>query len=159
MLTGGNRITCMIQDMFPGLDLYYTDPAQHIITAGYGLDDLYHDLPTCGCFGILGVLMWSRRAIARDATFCEQSGSVAALCIAPRTVQYRTALHCTAVRYSTELVSSGRSQHQPSLTELLHYFSVVDIHRVSHISWKHPQERTRSLSLLGATATQAQADG
>ena len=30
--------------MFPGLDLYYTDPAQHLITAGWDRDDLDHDL-------------------------------------------------------------------------------------------------------------------
>ena len=31
----------MIQHMFPAWDLYYTDPAQHlIITAGYDIDDL-----------------------------------------------------------------------------------------------------------------------
>ena len=28
------------QDRFPGLDLYYTAPAQHLITAGWDLDDL-----------------------------------------------------------------------------------------------------------------------
>ena len=26
--------------MFPGLDLHYTDPAQHLITAVYDIDDL-----------------------------------------------------------------------------------------------------------------------
>ena len=26
--------------MFPGLDLYYADPAQHVITAGHDLDYL-----------------------------------------------------------------------------------------------------------------------
>ena len=26
--------------MFPGLDLYYTDPAQQLVTAGSDLDDL-----------------------------------------------------------------------------------------------------------------------
>ena len=30
--------------MFPGLNLYYTDPAKHIITAGYDLDYLDRDL-------------------------------------------------------------------------------------------------------------------
>ena len=30
--------------MFPGLDLYCTDPSQHIITAGYDLDYLDRDL-------------------------------------------------------------------------------------------------------------------
>ena len=38
------RITCMICIMFPGLDLYYTDPAQSLTTAGEELDDLDHDL-------------------------------------------------------------------------------------------------------------------
>ena len=34
MLPGGSRVTSMIyEDMFPGLDPYYTDPAQHIINA------------------------------------------------------------------------------------------------------------------------------
>ena len=37
--------------MFPGMDLYYTDPAQHLRTAGYYLHDLDRDLsdpsPTC----------------------------------------------------------------------------------------------------------------
>ena len=31
-LPGGSRKICMIEDDFPGLDLYYTDPAQHLIT-------------------------------------------------------------------------------------------------------------------------------
>ena len=35
---------CMIQDPFPGLDLYYTDPAQHLITADCDLDYLDRDL-------------------------------------------------------------------------------------------------------------------
>ena len=30
----------MIWDMFPGWDLYYADPAQHLTIAGYDLDDL-----------------------------------------------------------------------------------------------------------------------
>ena len=30
--------------MFPGLDLYYTDPAQPFTTAGEELDDLDNDL-------------------------------------------------------------------------------------------------------------------
>ena len=30
--------------MFPGLDLYYPDPAQHLTTAGEDLDDLDRDL-------------------------------------------------------------------------------------------------------------------
>ena len=34
MLPGGSRINCMNVGMSPGLDLYYTDPAQHILTTG-----------------------------------------------------------------------------------------------------------------------------
>ena len=34
MLPGGSRITCMIEDIFAGLDLYYTDLTQYLITAG-----------------------------------------------------------------------------------------------------------------------------
>ena len=30
--------------MFPGLDLYYADPAQPLTAAGEELDDLDHDL-------------------------------------------------------------------------------------------------------------------
>ena len=33
----------MISDMRPGLDLYYTGPAQHVMTAGEGLDDRLTD--------------------------------------------------------------------------------------------------------------------
>ena len=33
----------MIHDAFPGSDLYITDPAQHIITAGSDLNDLDRD--------------------------------------------------------------------------------------------------------------------
>ena len=38
MLTVGSRLTRMFYDMFPGLDLYCTDPAQPLITAGEDLD-------------------------------------------------------------------------------------------------------------------------
>ena len=34
----------MISDTLPSLDLYYTDPAQHVITAGLEVDDLDRDL-------------------------------------------------------------------------------------------------------------------
>ena len=44
MLPGGNRIICIIYDMFPRLDLYCTDPAQPLTTAGEDLDDLDRDL-------------------------------------------------------------------------------------------------------------------
>ena len=36
MLPGGSRIICIIYNMFPGLDLYRTDPA-NLITAGWDL--------------------------------------------------------------------------------------------------------------------------
>ena len=37
MLPDGSHIICMIQDIFPELDLYYTDPTQHLRTAGQDL--------------------------------------------------------------------------------------------------------------------------
>ena len=43
LLEGGSRITCVIEDMFPGLDLYYTDPARHLIPEVWDLDDLSVD--------------------------------------------------------------------------------------------------------------------
>ena len=46
MVPGGSHKICMIQDMFPGFDTYYKDPAQHIPTAGHHLDDLSDDLST-----------------------------------------------------------------------------------------------------------------
>ena len=52
MLPGGNRticMICMIQHTFPGLDLYYADPAQPLTTATEEPDDLDHDLSMlCG---------------------------------------------------------------------------------------------------------------
>ena len=33
-VAGLEPLTCMIKDKFSGLDLYYTDPAQHLIAAG-----------------------------------------------------------------------------------------------------------------------------
>ena len=44
MLPRGSRVICMIQHTFLGLDLYYTDPAQYLITADRDLDDLDRDL-------------------------------------------------------------------------------------------------------------------
>ena len=44
MLPRGARIICTIQDMLPGVDLYYTDPAQYLIMIGSELDDLDRDL-------------------------------------------------------------------------------------------------------------------
>ena len=35
-----SHTTCLTCGIFPGLDLYNTDPAQHIITAGQDPDDL-----------------------------------------------------------------------------------------------------------------------
>ena len=44
-VAGWGCIICMMQDMFPTLDLFYTDPAQHLTKAGQDLvDDLDHDL-------------------------------------------------------------------------------------------------------------------
>ena len=43
MLPGGSRIMCMIQDeVLPGLDMNYTDPA-HLLTAVWGPDHLSVD--------------------------------------------------------------------------------------------------------------------
>ena len=45
MLPDGARITCMVYHMFPGLDLYYADPAQPLTTVvSEELDDLDNDL-------------------------------------------------------------------------------------------------------------------
>ena len=44
MLSGGNRMICMIYDVRLELDLYYTDAAQQLTAAGQGLHDLDHDL-------------------------------------------------------------------------------------------------------------------
>ena len=41
---GERRITCMVQVMYPGLDLLYADPAQPLTTAGEELDNLDHDM-------------------------------------------------------------------------------------------------------------------
>ena len=43
MLPGGGRTICY-EPMLPGLDLTYTDPAQHLITAGQDIDSLDRDL-------------------------------------------------------------------------------------------------------------------
>ena len=40
MFPGGSRVICMIYNMFRWLDLSYTDPAQHLISAGEDSDDL-----------------------------------------------------------------------------------------------------------------------
>ena len=44
MLTGEMRTICMVSHVFPGLDLYYADPAQLLTTGGEELYDLDHDL-------------------------------------------------------------------------------------------------------------------
>ena len=45
LLPGESRtIFCAIYGTFSGLDLYYTDPSQHLITAVWDLDDLDRDL-------------------------------------------------------------------------------------------------------------------
>ena len=41
MLPGGSRTICTIQHMYPGLDMYYADPAHHLMTTGQDLDDMY----------------------------------------------------------------------------------------------------------------------
>ena len=44
ILPGGSRIICMIYvGHLPGSDMYNTDPAQHTITVGWGLGDIYVD--------------------------------------------------------------------------------------------------------------------
>ena len=42
--------------MFSGLDLYCTDPAQHLRTAGYDLDDLNRDLSNLSVRRVKGLL-------------------------------------------------------------------------------------------------------
>ena len=42
MFPGGSRKFCIIYDRLPGLDLYYPDSAQHLVTAAYDPDDLGH---------------------------------------------------------------------------------------------------------------------
>ena len=45
MSPGGSRnLHDLLRHRFPGLNLYYTDPVQHVIPAGQGLDDLDRDL-------------------------------------------------------------------------------------------------------------------
>ena len=63
MLPGGTHIICMRWDMFPGLDLYFTDPAQYLITAGQDLNDLDSDLNR-SCF--LCILSTSTRIQHRE---------------------------------------------------------------------------------------------
>ena len=69
MLPGGTRIVCMIcmmYHMFPGLDLYYADPAQPLPAAGGEPDDVDGDTSARGvkCF-ITNRLRraWSSRSI------------------------------------------------------------------------------------------------
>ena len=52
MLPDGRRTVCMVYGTIPGLDLYCTDLAQHLITAGSDLqDDLDRDLSNA-CTGM-----------------------------------------------------------------------------------------------------------
>ena len=44
MFPGGNRISCMVEHIYPGWDVHHRETAQHLITAGYDLDDLDRDL-------------------------------------------------------------------------------------------------------------------
>ena len=70
MLPSGGRTICVIEDMFPGLDLYYADPAQRITTAGEESDDLDHDLSE---LPVPGVKAWpgKQRAQISDAKKCD----------------------------------------------------------------------------------------
>ena len=44
MVPGGSRLVFHdLRHMFPGLDVYYTDPAHHIISAGWDLDGISVD--------------------------------------------------------------------------------------------------------------------
>ena len=43
MSPGGSRIIRTIYDMLPGLDMYGTDPAQHVLLAGYNLRQIIID--------------------------------------------------------------------------------------------------------------------
>ena len=44
MFPGGNRICCMVEHIHPGWDVHHRETAQHLITAGYDLDNLDRDL-------------------------------------------------------------------------------------------------------------------
>ena len=72
MLPDGSGIICMIWAMFPGLDLYYTDPAQPLTTAGEELDGLDHDLSHLSVRGgkTSGLILFSRENDLAPAFFC-----------------------------------------------------------------------------------------
>ena len=53
MLPGGSRTICILEHVFPGLDLYYTDPAQTLTTAVKEPDDLDDDLSDLSVRGVL----------------------------------------------------------------------------------------------------------
>ena len=58
MLSGGTPTICHYlqqQHMFHELDLYYTDPAQHITTAGSDADDLLDRYPSIRWANPLGL--------------------------------------------------------------------------------------------------------
>ena len=44
--------------MFPGLDMYYVDPGQHLTTAGEKLDDLDRDLSDLSVRGVQNCKTW-----------------------------------------------------------------------------------------------------
>ena len=44
MLPDRARVICMIYGIFPGSDLYYKGPAQHLIPAGWDLDNLHYTI-------------------------------------------------------------------------------------------------------------------
>ena len=54
MFPGGSSVIYIIQDMLPGLNLFYTDLAQHVGKAGYYLDEIYTmTCPTCETLRLL----------------------------------------------------------------------------------------------------------
>ena len=64
MLPGASRRICITWYMFPGLDLYYKDPAQHSITrytssTVYDLDDLDVGRDIFHAYLVAGLLGWS----------------------------------------------------------------------------------------------------
>ena len=48
MLPGGSRMICVIQDMVQGLNMFYTDPAQHLTRAGQGMTCRTCGIPSIG---------------------------------------------------------------------------------------------------------------
>lgn len=84
MPVGGGRITRMMWGMFRESDLYWTDPAQHVVPAGVGLDDISVDdlyivfvrrveclrdivctyVPTVGYSTMCGILSFTSRLLS-----------------------------------------------------------------------------------------------